>query len=48
MKKCGLTQKELIDAYMKEIRSHLELAVPVWHSGLTLEQQIQIERIQKM
>ena len=29
------------------MRSLLELAVPVWHSGITLEQQIIIERVQK-
>ena len=47
MKKSGLSTDELIDAYKKEIRSILELAVPVWHSGLTLEQSNQIERVQK-
>ena len=29
------------------MRSLLELAVPVWHSGITLEQQITIERVKK-
>ena len=48
MKKSGLSQNELIDAYKKEVRSLLELAVPVWHSGLTKEQSQQIERIQKI
>ena len=47
MKLSGLNQSELIDAYKKEIRSILELAVPVWSGGLTLEQSIQIERVQK-
>ena len=31
-----------------EIRSILELAVPVWHSGLTRQQSKDIERIQKL
>ena len=31
----------------KEVRSLLELAVPVWHSALTKQQSKQIERIQK-
>ena len=39
--------KQLIDAYCKEVRSLLELAVPVWNSNITLEQAIQIERLQK-
>ena len=47
MKKSGLTKLQLIDAYKKEIRSILELAVPVWGSGLTLDQSCRIERVQK-
>ena len=47
MKKSGLTKTQLIDAYKKEIRSILELAVPVWGSGLTLDQSVKIERVQK-
>ena len=45
--KLGLSRKNLFDVYTKEIRSILELAVPVWHSGLTLTQSKNIERIQK-
>ena len=30
-----LTIHELFDVYIKEVRSILEFAVPVWHSGLT-------------
>ena len=33
---------------MKEIRSVVELAVPAWHSGLTLAQSADIERVQKV
>ena len=47
MKTSGLNEKELIDAYVKEVRSILELAVPVWHSGISLEQETKIERVQK-
>ena len=47
MKLSGLSEHELVDAFKKEIRSLLELAVPVWHGGLTLSQSSQIERIQK-
>ena len=32
----------------KKVRSLLELAVPVWHSGLTRDQTADIERIQKV
>ena len=36
MKSLGLDEFTLLDFYFKEVRVHLELAVPVWHSGLTL------------
>ena len=38
----------ILDVYVKEIRSILELAVPVWHSGLTRQQSADIERVQKV
>ena len=47
MKLSGLNTKELIDAYKKEVRSLIEFAVPVWNSGLTLDQIRTIERVQK-
>ena len=31
----GVDKFTMVDYYMKEIRVHLELAVPVWNSGLT-------------
>ena len=43
-----LSHQELFDVYIKEVRSILELAVPVWHSGLTIKQSNQIESIQKI
>jgi hypothetical protein len=39
---------QMFDVYSKEIRSILEMAVPVWHSGLTRKQSSEIENIQKM
>ena len=40
---------ELIcDTYIKEIRSIVEMAVPVWHSGLTVKLSRDIERVQKV
>ena len=47
MKESGLTDSQVVDAYKKEVRSLLELAVPVWNSGLTQSQCLQIERVQK-
>ena len=38
----------MLDVYLKEIRSVLELAVPAWHSGLTLKQSADIERVQRV
>ena len=38
-----LTKAEMFDIYTKEIRSILEFAVPVWHSGLTRKQVSEIE-----
>ena len=48
MTKLGLKTETLLDVYAKEVRSILELAVPVWHSGLTRKQSLDIERIQKI
>ena len=38
----------MLDVYLKEIRSILELAVPAWHSGLTQKQSADIERVQRV
>ena len=38
----------ICDVYEKEIRPLLELAVPAWHSGLTIKQSEDIERVQKV
>ena len=43
-----LSVQELFDVYNKEIRSILEFAVPVWHSGLTRKQSASIESVQKL
>ena len=47
MKKMNLGQSHIFDVFTKEVRSLLELAVPVWHSELTKLQAAQIERVQK-
>ena len=42
----GASQNTLVDTYIKQIRSILEYGVAVWHSSITLEQRLQIERVQ--
>ena len=48
MKQLNLNTSQLFDAYTKEVRSILEMAVLVWHSSLTQKQSNSIERIQKV
>ena len=48
LKKFNLGQFQIFDVYCKEVRSLLEMAVPVWHSSLTKLESKQIEKIQKM
>ena len=47
LKALGATQKRLVDVLVKQVRSLLEIAVPVWHSGLTVAESKDIERVQK-
>ena len=47
LKKFGASPTDLLDVYFKQIRSILEYAVPVWHPGLTGEDRLEIERVQK-
>ena len=47
LKNLGATDQELLDVYYKQVRSVLELAVPVWQPGLTQQEVRQIERVQK-
>ena len=39
--------RRLLDGYIKQVRSTLELAVPAWHSGITVCESIDIERVQR-
>ena len=48
MKMLGMDSFTILDYYMKEVRVHLELAVPVWHSGLTNKLSNDIERVQRV
>ena len=47
VKKLGATHSELLDVYSKQCRSIMELAVPVWTAGLTLDDCTELERVQK-
>ena len=46
LKTLGASDDLIIDAYVKQIRSVLELAVPVWRSSLTLKDKMTIEIFQ--
>ena len=48
MKMLELDTEILVDFYCKEIRSILEFGVAIWHGGLTLKMNEQLERIQKI
>ena len=48
MKVLDIEPYVILDVYLKEIRSVLELAVPAWHSGLTQKQSADIERVQRV
>ena len=48
MKKLDIEPLVILDVYLKEIRSVVELAVPAWHSGLTIKQSADIERVQRV
>ena len=47
LKVIGVEPGFLLDVYLKEVRSILELAVPAWHSGLTARLSSDLERVQK-
>ena len=47
IKQLGASQSELLDVYVKQVRSILEFASVVWHPGLTQDNTAQIERVQK-
>ena len=47
LKKLGATTSELLDVYVKQCRSILELAAPVWTGGLKSDDIVSLERVQK-
>ena len=48
MKTLGVDQDTLVNYWKAEGRVHLEMACPVWHSGLTLGQSRDLDRAQRM
>ena len=47
LKKAGANLEDLKEVYIKQIRSVLEFGVPVWNSGITQDENHDIERVQK-
>ena len=48
LKGLGAQTDELVDIFIKQCRSILELAVPAWHGAITMTERQDIERVQKM
>ena len=47
LKELGANRDELVDIFVKQVRSILELAVPAWHGALKQADTMEIERVQK-
>ena len=47
LKSLGASEEDLLDLYVKHVRSILEYAAPVWHSSLKGEDRLKLERVQK-
>ena len=47
LKQLGTSLVNLVDIYIKRVRSVLELAVPAWHPSLTKQEGNDIERVQR-
>ena len=45
LKKLGASDADLLDIYTKQFCSVLELAGPVWQSGATQSEKLEIERV---
>ena len=48
LKSLGANNLELVDIYTKYCRSILEFGVPAWHSAITKQERIDLERVQKV
>ena len=47
LKNLGAMQIDLVDVFVKQIRSVVEFGVPVWHSSITKMERNEIERVQR-
>ena len=47
LKSQGAELNDLVDIFIKQVRSILEFGVPVWNAGITQAEVIDIERVQK-
>ena len=47
LKNLGATTSQMLDVYIKQVRSVLELAVPAWQPSLTISDKNSLERVQK-
>ena len=47
LKRFGAQDHQLIEVYIQQVRSILEMACPVWTGGLTLQEIKSLERVQK-
>ena len=47
LKRAGANLEDMKDVYIKQVRSLLEFGVPVWNAGITKEETMDIERVQK-
>ena len=44
---CGVDEQNVIDVYIQQIRSVMELATPVWGPGITQQEVRALERVQR-
>ena len=47
LQKYGAGRADLLDVYAQQVRCAVELAVPVWNTGITIAESNQLERVQK-
>ena len=47
LKKYGASEDQMLEVYIQQIRSVVEMACPVWNSGLTSQEVRSLERVQR-
>ena len=47
LKNLGANRNDLVDIFVKQIRSILEFGAPVWQSSITYQEKVDIERVQR-